>query len=107
MISILDLDVKKDDAVPVGGEECGYEGREADVVQSDSAWGGLSEDEFEKGDIRILMEVGGSDDIYPILRVSKEDLAPLATHVGKPEGPRSCEGIARQREDVGKDLRRE
>ena len=107
MILIVDFDLEKNDAMPAGGKECGYGGREADFIQPDSAWGRLSEDGCEKGDIGPLLELGGSDDVYPILRVSEENLAPLVAYVGEPEAPGPCEGMAGQREDVGKDFRRE
>ena len=40
-----DRDIEVDDAVPVGGEGCGYGGKEAGVVEFDSSRGRSIEDE--------------------------------------------------------------
>ena len=70
---------------------------DADLIQPDLAWGGSSEDECEKGDIGLLIEFGGRDDIYLILRVSEENLAPSVAYVGQLEAAGPCEGMVGQR----------
>ena len=103
MIFIQDQDAEKDDAMPVGGEDCGYRGTEVDAEQLDGAWGGSSEDAGEKGDIGFLTELGVKDHIHPILRESEENVAPLTAYVAKLEAVWPWERIG-QSEDDGKDF---
>lgn len=104
MILIQDFDVKKYDAVPVGGEDCGYRGKETSVVEFDVSGRGSMKDELEEGDVGLSGKPGRRHDLLPILRGCEKNLTPLATYVAKLEAIQPCERMGGESEDDRKDL---
>ena len=92
MILIQDFYVKKDDTVPVRGEDCGYRGKKTSVVEFDVPGRGSMKDELEKGDVGLSGKSGGRDDLLPILRGCEKNLTPLVAYVAKLKAIPPCGG---------------